>query len=244
LWRVALRGLFLETSWNNQGKQNLGYAAAMAPVLRRLYPDNPDLRPLLAPFNTNPIMGAMVLGAAIRLEEQERAGTLSPLDKAGLLAGMASVTGAQGDQIFWNTWLPFSALTAFFVTFWAKAPWGPFLLPLLFSALAWPTRLWGVFWGYRLGHLVFKERKSAAALSFRRRFHFFTLFWAGFIAALALSRAFRETSGSAAQDLGLSLGLFLFLALARFGATRHPRLKFPFYLGTLALIYLLFFSLA
>jgi len=39
LLRVFWRSLFLQAAWNPHGMQNLGFAFAMQPALRELYPD-------------------------------------------------------------------------------------------------------------------------------------------------------------------------------------------------------------
>ena len=39
LLRVFWRSLFLQAAWNPRGMQNLGFAFAMQPALRELYPD-------------------------------------------------------------------------------------------------------------------------------------------------------------------------------------------------------------
>ena len=42
LWRVFMRSLFLQASWNPQGMQTLGLAYALSPALTELYPEIPQ----------------------------------------------------------------------------------------------------------------------------------------------------------------------------------------------------------
>ena len=72
-------GLFLiQASWSFDRMQTLGFAYAMLPVLRRLYPDGAErasrLKVHMEYFNTQPYLAAFILGAAARLEQERAAG--------------------------------------------------------------------------------------------------------------------------------------------------------------------------
>jgi mannose/fructose/N-acetylgalactosamine-specific phosphotransferase system component IID len=86
---------------------------------------------LLKPFNTNPVTCGLAVGASLALEREAaegRGGTRE--DREEILASLASTAGAFGDQLFWNTWLPFSSLCAFAIV-WRSGWWGAaFVLPL------------------------------------------------------------------------------------------------------------------
>src|ERR1700737_1838806 len=63
-----------QISWNYERMQALGFAYAMEPVLRKLFPNREDytkaLQRHLVFFNTNPVIGApLILGSAIAMEE-------------------------------------------------------------------------------------------------------------------------------------------------------------------------------
>ena len=66
LRRVFWRCLFLQAAWNRRGMQNLGFAYAIDPALRRLY-DDPGaraeaLRRHLGTFNCHPYTAAAIVG--------------------------------------------------------------------------------------------------------------------------------------------------------------------------------------
>jgi len=111
LARVFLRSLFLQATWNRRGMQNLGFAYAIEPALRALYPDPSQreeaLRRHLGFFNCHPYMAAAILGGAIHHEERAAAG-LEPTDapqsyKQTLQGPLAAV----GDGFFWTALRPF-----------------------------------------------------------------------------------------------------------------------------------------
>jgi mannose/fructose/N-acetylgalactosamine-specific phosphotransferase system component IID len=244
LTRAALRGLFLESSWNDDGQQNLGRAVVLYPIARKLLlkaslegqaalrgepdssgqdpsgqdpssqnPSSPDpatlkaLSPdspgptdlegaerelalrLLKPFNTNPVTAGLVLGATIRFEERRAYSTEEfTASQDSLLSSLASVSSAQGDQIFWNTWLPFCSLSAFFLTHFTGSYLTPFLLPLLFCVLAFPVRFGSFFLGYSKGKEVCSQKFLIHALAFRKKFHAAIFFLSGVFTVLLLYR--------------------------------------------------------
>jgi PTS system mannose-specific IID component len=133
LARVFWRCLFLQAAWNRRGMQNLGFAYAIDPALRRLYPDparrDEALARHLGFFNCHPYMAAAIVGGAIHHEERVAAG-LEPGD--GPLQYKATLQGplaALGDGFFWTALRPF---------FGALAAVGALLLgwPAIVAALA------------------------------------------------------------------------------------------------------------
>ncbi len=111
LARCFWRSLFLQAAWNRRGMQNLGFAYAIDPALRALYPDPGRRREALARhlgfFNCHPYTAAAILGGAIHHEERVSAG----VELAGApLAYKATLQGplaAIGDGFFWTALRPF-----------------------------------------------------------------------------------------------------------------------------------------
>lgn len=155
LANVALRSLFLESSWNHQGQQNLGLAAAIDPALKKIYPAGEELKKArersLGFFNTNPIVSGPAIGVLIKLEQDVAAGRLSPENRDRLIAGINRPLAAMGDSFFWQSWLPLCCLSAVWAVIALKEPWTPFLLPVLFCLPALPVRFFGLYLGYRRG---------------------------------------------------------------------------------------------
>ena len=166
LRRVFWRCLFLQAAWNRRGMQNLGFAYAIDPALRRLYADpgkrNEALRRHLATFNCHPYTAAAIVGGAIHHEERVAAGeepTGAPLAYKQVLQGPLA---AVGDGFFWAGLRPF---------FGALAAVGTLVLgwPALVAALLVYNTLhlwlrWSLFRaGYRTGDAVV-VRLAALAL--------------------------------------------------------------------------------
>jgi mannose/fructose/N-acetylgalactosamine-specific phosphotransferase system component IID len=88
--KVWLRQFLLQGCWNYEGMQNVGFAYSILPALRDRYEGRPEefsraLKRHLEFFNTHPAMAAVILGAAIRLEERVAGGEADPRAIATLL---------------------------------------------------------------------------------------------------------------------------------------------------------------
>jgi PTS system mannose-specific IID component len=220
---VAIKSLFLEASWNLVGQQNIGYAAAVSPALQRFYHDRPEdlaearLRALRF-FNTNPTFSGLVIGAALKLEENLAQGLIPERQASLIVSSLASALAAQGDLLFWQAWLPFCALLGFGLTWLSLATgsvtWAPLLIPILFCALAWPVRLGGIFYGYRLGPLVHQVVKRFYVSQIAQWVKRLTVFLTGFLTIFALKTF---SSANLAKELAAVavVTLILFITLGQ-----------------------------
>src|SRR5207237_4136611 len=116
LLRVFWRSLFLQAAWNPRGMQNLGFAFAMQPALRELYPD-PRARARAAErhlefFNCHPYLAAAIVGGAVRLEEDVARGAADPRRVSAFKAALGPPFAALGDGFFWLALRPAAALIA------------------------------------------------------------------------------------------------------------------------------------
>jgi mannose/fructose/N-acetylgalactosamine-specific phosphotransferase system component IID len=90
-----------QISWNYERMQALGFAYAMEPVLRKLFPNDADYEAALerhqVVFNTNPVVGApRIIGSAIAMEE---AG--APASAEGVKIALMGPLAGVGDTIIW-----------------------------------------------------------------------------------------------------------------------------------------------
>ncbi len=157
LRRVFWRCLFLQAAWNRRGMQNLGFAYAIDPALRRLYEDpakrSEALRRHLATFNCHPYTAAAIVGGAIHHEERVAAGEEPPGAPLAYKQVLQGPLAAVGDGFFWAGMRPF---------FGALAAVGTLLLgwPALVASLVVYNALhlwlrWSLFRaGYRTGDAV------------------------------------------------------------------------------------------
>ena len=157
LARVFLRSFFLQAAWNPRGMQNLGFAHAITPALRELYPDPMECAKAVARhlefFNCQPYMAAAILGGAVRLEERVASGEAPPETVSSFKRALGPPFAALGDGFFWLALRPAAALLAA-----ASEPFVGlgcvFVFLLLYNAVHLPARVWLFATGYSRGEGV------------------------------------------------------------------------------------------
>ena len=175
---IALRATLLQSVWNYDTYQGVGFAWAIAPVLERLHGD-PAVRGRrllahLGPYNSNPYLGTIGLGVAARMEEEiARGGAAAAGAEARLgrlLHALRGSLGAVGDALFWAAWRPALGLAAVLGAILVPGPWAAVGFLLAFNALAQTVRVRGVRAGFsggagvaRVLHDPFWRRAAAAA---------------------------------------------------------------------------------
>jgi len=112
--KVWFRQFLLQGCWNYEGMQNVGFAYSILPALRDRYEGRPEelsrgLKRHLEFFNTHPAMAAVILGAAIRLEERVAAGKADPRAVGTFKVGLMGSLGAIGDSFFWGALKPMAS---------------------------------------------------------------------------------------------------------------------------------------
>ncbi|OFI49938.1 PTS mannose family transporter subunit IID [Floricoccus tropicus] len=129
---VLLRSFFLQGSWNYERMQNAGWAFAMIPALKKLYPGKEEasaaLKRHLEFFNTHPYVASPILGVTLALEEERANG--APIDDVaiqGVKVGMMGPLAGIGDPVFWFTVRPILGAVAA-----GLATSGSLLAPLVF----------------------------------------------------------------------------------------------------------------
>lgn len=197
--KVAARSLLIQSCWNYEGMQNVGFAFALAPWLktieRRGGPSAAaGLHRHLEFFNTQPYMAAFVLGVSGRLEEEladapEEARPQLAARISKLKGAFGSALAGIGDALFWGTLRPVCAalgisiwLLAYTLGAERPAAWavGGYLLAYNLPAL-W-LRWKGVSLGYALGESLAVELKR-----FRWQEKIKVVRWAGLALALVVS---------------------------------------------------------
>ncbi|MDQ7781604.1 MAG: PTS system mannose/fructose/sorbose family transporter subunit IID [Desulfomonilaceae bacterium] len=107
--RVVPRSFFLETLWNYERMQSVGFVFCLYPALKRLYPEREDLRSAVSrqlnTVNTNPAMGPLLAGITARLEH-ERASSEVLVYRKRAMAALAAL----GDHVFWGRLKPLAAV--------------------------------------------------------------------------------------------------------------------------------------
>lgn len=152
LLKVFIRSFLLQASWSYDRMQSLGFAYALQPVLRRLYPDQEEYRSRLdlhmEYFNTQPYLAAFILGATAKMEQERASGRDRDADIPGLKSALMAPLGALGDSFFWGALTPLAAVIAVAMLM-TGAWWAPLLFLVLYNTWHVGLRA-GVFvWGYQ-----------------------------------------------------------------------------------------------
>ncbi|MCC8440772.1 MULTISPECIES: PTS system mannose/fructose/sorbose family transporter subunit IID [Leuconostoc] len=158
---VAWRSQFLQGSWNYERMQNVGWAYAMIPAIKKLYKSKEDrasaLKRHLEFFNTHPYVASPIIGVTLALEEERANG--APIDDTaiqGVKVGMMGPLAGIGDPVFWFTVRPIlGALGA------SLAMTGNILGPILFFVL-WNVIRMAFLWytqefGYKAGSAITQD---------------------------------------------------------------------------------------
>jgi mannose/fructose/N-acetylgalactosamine-specific phosphotransferase system component IID len=107
--RILWRSFFLETLWNFEKMQNVGFSFCIYPALERLYPGEQERKQAVArhldTVNTHPAMGPLLAGLTARLEHDLPPSTIIPYRKR-----VMSALAARGDRIFWGHIRPLAAV--------------------------------------------------------------------------------------------------------------------------------------
>jgi len=110
---MFLRSFFIQAGWNYERFQNLGFAFAIMPALKKIYPPGAARSAAvlrhLGIVNTQPYMAGFVIGNITRMEEElaGRPGDAEFEKKLlGVKSALASGFAAIGDRIFWGRLKP------------------------------------------------------------------------------------------------------------------------------------------
>jgi len=201
--------------------QSLGFAYAIEPVLRKLYPDKAEyearLRLHTEYFNTQPYLASFILGAVAKLEEDRATGRNDDPDIKGLKESLMAPLGALGDSFFWGSLKPVAAVTAAALLL-TGSWWAPILYLVVYNTWHLGIRAGALFRGYQTGgdarDLLASYRFTARA----RLFKVVSLFvLGGMIGAMPVWRQeFRPASHVLAMSVaGMVFTLVLIAGLQR-----------------------------
>ncbi|MCP7006322.1 PTS system mannose/fructose/sorbose family transporter subunit IID, partial [Listeria monocytogenes] len=88
--------------WNYERMMSTGYLYSILPTLRKLYKTDDDLKDMMNMhnqfFNTNPMVGGLILGMDMAIEEREKKASKEVV--TGLKTGLMGPFAGVGDTIF------------------------------------------------------------------------------------------------------------------------------------------------
>ncbi|WP_137743011.1 PTS system mannose/fructose/sorbose family transporter subunit IID [Robertmurraya siralis] len=155
LRQVFWRSFALQGAFNYERMQNLGYAYAMIPVIKKLYEKHDDqvkaLNRHLEIFNTTPAVSTTIMGISAAMEEQNA--NDSNFDSNSINAVKASLMGPLagiGDSLFWGTFRIIAAGIGVSLATQGNI-FGPILFLILYNIPHLFLRIAGLRMGYRVG---------------------------------------------------------------------------------------------
>lgn len=238
LARVTSRSFYLQAFFTAERQQGPGFAFALLPVLRRLYPDDEArgkaLQRHLGFFSTHPVLSGYVLGLVARLEERLAQGADADDGRIEQMKrAMASPLAAMGDPLFWVTLRPLAGLVGVLgmvltpLADPAGPDWRVLVCPLLslltYNAVALPFRFAGVPRGYASAEEPGKLLRSLRLTDLKSVLERAGAFAFGALAVSTVA-VLASSAGLSARDLGHAALVFAPFALGAAGAVVAFRL--------------------
>lgn len=134
LW-IYLRSFLLQSSWNFEKLQNLGFYFMILPGLRDIYGEEvpEDVRERhMDYFNTHPYFATLVAGTTLRLEAGSRVGEEPSVDAETYKSMVMAPFAAMGDALFWGGVRPLAALIGLLIASQGSL-WAPLVFLLIFN---------------------------------------------------------------------------------------------------------------
>lgn len=163
LFLLSLRSFFVQSSWNFNKMQGLGFLYMVEGSLKKIHGDSESLKNVLKKhtdfFNTNPYFSSAIAGAVVKYEEEAFVSGFSEEDPESVKASLMGPFGAIGDSLFWATLRPLVSVAAVIAAL-ASSYLAPFLFLFLYGAPSIAFRFYVAFMGYKYGkNIIFKFRE-------------------------------------------------------------------------------------
>lgn len=216
--QVFLRSFFLETLWNYEKMQNVGFVFCLYPALKRLYPDEGELTPVvsrhLERVNTNPAMGPLLAGITTRLESD----VASPKIIVYRRRAMAALAG-YGDHVFWGNLKPLAAVCGVVLTLsFLGALAGGCAVLFIYNAPNLLARSRGFSVGWKEGLQVFRLLQSSRLATYVTALRGAMAAGLGFAMGILIAVAMKSpellSPNTTAMAIGIALVLFTVAGVA------------------------------
>ena len=168
LQKIFWRSIPLNHSWNYERMANVGFAWALMPLLKKLYPKKKDFSQALTRhlelYNVTQYISTFPMGIAAAMEEEN---SLNPdFDESSIsnvkTALMGPLSGI-GDSFFWGTVRVIATGISLPLALQGNVL-GPILFFLIFNSVHYLFRYYGTFLGYGLGTNVISEVEQSGLM--------------------------------------------------------------------------------
>lgn len=168
--KIFLRSLLLQSLWNYERMQNIGFVFSIIPWLRKLYKNNEKfyqrVRSHLGFFNTHPYFANLIIGIVMKLEEKYASNEIKEEEITVTKTMLSGPLAAIGDRLVWSTWRVFCGIigVSYFVlhgkNFYTVVSFIPGVLVflLLYNLVCHlPIRMLGIYLGYNYSKEVVEK---------------------------------------------------------------------------------------
>lgn len=230
--QVFIRSLLIQASFNYWRMQNLGFAFAVLPVLRRRRQEGGDVSGFLdrhlGRFHTHPYLAPSILGSVVRLEEAGE----GP-DVAALKESLMGPYAALGDPLFWGALRPLTSVSGVLLCILGVAA-APLVLLGLFNLPSGWIRWRGFREGYRRGRWAFEFFQGLDLTRWTTRIRWIGLAALAFLGAV-LAKGALPGGGGLSGATGYVTSLAALMAVFWLILRGVPRLLIPYGLFVLFL---------
>lgn len=152
--RIFLSSLFIQSSFNYRGMQNLGFAFSLLPLAKLTAGDKEHLVALLTRhlqlFNTHPYLSAPIIGSVVHMEKDSMDADKTGAAAVNLKNALMGPYAALGDSFFWGAMKPLAAVFSVLLAL-QEYLLAPLAMLLLYNPVHLWVRVWGFVEGYRRG---------------------------------------------------------------------------------------------
>jgi mannose PTS system EIID component len=188
LWRIFWRSLFIQAGFNPQSMQALGLVYALAPGLRRLYPDDVRRQAAtlrhLSVFNTHPYVAAAFIGGILHFETRIASGEAQAEEVERFKQTLMGPLAALGDGFFWLSLRPAVGALACALSPFLGA-WSALLFVVLYNVVHLTARAWLLLLGFHQGDKLVATLQRANVRTWAQRLRSVAAFCAGVFGMLA-----------------------------------------------------------
>ncbi|MDX1762946.1 MAG: PTS system mannose/fructose/sorbose family transporter subunit IID [bacterium] len=232
--QLVFRGLFLQSCWNFENFQGVGFAYALHLPALSSGTDEKEVKTVyerhMKYFNTNPYMAGLIVGGVVRLEEERLAGHATSQQIETFKRDLMAALGALGDSLIWGTLRPFAGLIGVMAALLYESP-APLVFLLIYNGVTLWIRLAGIRNGYAYGSDILQYLKR---LNLQRQIFWLNgliLFAAGALLPLWVAQAAPVPSFSFFAVCGAVLGVI-------YGVWKGEQMRVPYLAQVLVLLLL------
>lgn len=179
LWRMFFRSFFIQAVWNYHSLLSIGFCYTLVPAAKRIFKEKGERIKFLCRhlnfFNAHPYFASFAIGAIVRVEEDQQVSRQPDPGKVERLKNaLIGPLGAIGDQVFWASIKPSSALVAVLgILIFKELHWQLIFLGfmlLIYNIPHFFIRIGGIRKGYQLGFEVYKVLNLDEYMNLKRLF--------------------------------------------------------------------------